>query len=65
MTQEEQKQFVLSFIQQWAGSKAAALKWYESEVIPSFNKTAQEVIDNGGFEAMKKYLEHIKQGGFA
>tara|TARA_R110000737_G_scaffold352273_1_gene397577 strand:- start:11459 stop:11656 length:198 start_codon:yes stop_codon:yes gene_type:complete len=65
MTQEEQKQFVLSFILDWAGSKEAALQWYESEIIPALNKTAEEVIDNGGFEAIKEYLEHIGQGGFA
>ena len=65
MTQEEQKQFVLNFIQEWAGSKEAALKWYESETISSLNKTAQEVVDNGGFEAIKEYLEHIERGGFS
>jgi hypothetical protein len=65
MTQEEQKQFILSFILVWAGSKEAALKWYESEVIPSINKTAQEAVNNGDFEAIKEYLEHIEQGGFA
>jgi hypothetical protein len=65
MTQEEQKQFILNFILDWAGSKDAALKWYESEVIPSLNKTAQEAVDNGCFEAIKVYLQHIEQGGFA
>lgn len=65
MTQEEQKQFILNFILDWADSKEAALKWYESETISSLNKTAQEAINNGGFEAVKEYLEHIEQGGFA
>ncbi|MFT6833985.1 MAG: hypothetical protein ACJA0H_000011 [Francisellaceae bacterium] len=65
MTQEEQKQFILSFILDWAGSKEAALKWYESETISSLNKTAQEAVDDGDFEAIKEYLEHIEQGGFA
>ena len=65
MTQEEQKQFVLSFIIDWAGSKEAALEWYESEVIPALNTTAQEAVNNGCFEAIKEYLEHIEQGGFS
>ncbi len=65
MTQEEQKQFVLNFILDWAGSKEAALKWYEAEVIPALNKTAQEAVNNGGFDAIKEYLKHIEEGGFA
>ena len=65
MTRKEQKKFILNYIINWAGSKEAALKWYESETISSLNKTAQEVVDNGGFEAIKEYLEHIERGGFS
>ena len=65
MTRKEQKKFILNYIINWAGSKEAALAWYESEVIPALNKTAQEAVNNGDFEAVKEYLEHIKQGGFA
>jgi hypothetical protein len=32
MTEQEQKEFILNFVQDWAGSKQAALIWYESEV---------------------------------
>jgi len=65
MTRKEQKKFILNYIINWAGSKEAALKWYESEVIPSLNKTTKEAVDDGDFEAIKEYLEHIEQGGFA
>ena len=46
-------------------SKQAAFKWYESEIIPALNKTAQDTVDYGDFEAVKQYLEHISEGGFA
>ena len=65
MTQDEQKQFILNFILDWTGSKERALEWYETTVIPALNKTAQKAVIDGDFEAMKKYLEHIEQGGFA
>ena len=65
MISDEQKKFVLSFIHEWAGSQESALKWYESEIIPSLNKTAQQAVDAGEFEAVKQYLEHIKDGGFS
>jgi hypothetical protein len=65
MTQAEQKEFILDFVQDWAGSKKAALKWYESEVIPALNKTVQQAVDGGDFESVKRYLEHINKGGFA
>ena len=65
MTEQEQKEFIINFVQDWAGSKKAALQWYELEVIPALNKTSQQAVDDGGFEAVKQYLEHIEQGGFA
>ncbi|MFT5277813.1 MAG: hypothetical protein ACI8VI_001453 [Granulosicoccus sp.] len=65
MTEQEQKEFILNFVQDWAGSKQAALLWYESEVIPALDKTIQQAVDGGNFEAVKQYLEHIEQGGFA
>ena len=65
MTKQEQKKYILNFIQEWAGSKKAALQWYESEIIPALNKTAQDTVDCGDFKAVKQYLEYISEGGFA
>jgi hypothetical protein len=65
MTQAEQKEFILDFVEGWAGSNQAALKWYESEVISALNKTAQQAVDGGDFESVKIYLEYINEGGFA
>ncbi|WP_157825824.1 hypothetical protein [Colwellia sp. Bg11-28] len=62
---DKQKEFVLSFIHEWAGSQESALKWYESEIIPSLNKTAKQAVDGGEFEAVRQYLEHIRDDGFA
>lgn len=64
MTPEEQREFVLNYIERWASSKDLALKWYESEIILSLNKTAKQAVDGGEFEAVKQYLKHIKNGGF-
>jgi hypothetical protein len=65
MTPAEQNKFILDLVQDWAGSKQAALNWCESETIPALNKTVQQAIDAGDFESVKRYLEHIKEGGFA
>jgi hypothetical protein len=55
----------LDYVQDWAGSKQAALKWYGSEIIPALNKTAQQTVNAGDFESVKRYLDHIDEGGFA
>lgn len=65
MTSEAQEKFVLSFVQEWAGSNELALKWYETEIIPALNKTAKQAVNGGDFEAVKQYLEHIRNDGFA
>jgi hypothetical protein len=65
MTQLEQEKYILDYVQDWAGSKQAALKWYEFEVIPALNKTAQQAVEAKDFESVKRYLEHINEGGFA
>jgi len=65
MTKQEQKEFIINVVKDWTGSKKSALKWYESEVIPSLNKTSQQAVDDRDFEAVKQYLENIEQGGFA
>jgi len=65
MTEQEQKEFILNLVHDWTGSKQASLKWYESEVISALNKTAKQTVDAGDFESVKRYLEHINEGGFA
>jgi hypothetical protein len=65
MTQLEQKEYILNYVQNWAGSTQAALKWYEFEVIPALNKTAQQAVVAKDFESVKRYLEHINEDGFA
>ncbi len=65
MISDKQKEFVLSFIHEWAGSQESALIWYESEIIPSLNKTAKQAVDGGEFEAVRQYLEHIQYDGFS
>jgi hypothetical protein len=65
MTQDEQKEYIFDFIQRWTTSQQSSLEWYKSEIIPALNKTAQEAVDSGDFEALKRYLEHIDKGGFS
>lgn len=65
MTQQEQEQYILDYVQDWAGSKQAALKWYKFEFIQALNRTAQQAVEANDFETVKKYLEHINEGGFA
>ncbi len=65
MTQEDQEKYILDFINGWVCSKKDALNWYETEVIPALNKTANQAVTEGEFDLVKRYLKHIDKGGFA
>lgn len=65
MTHNEQKRFIINFVMKWVNSHDEAIRWYETTVIPSLNKTPEQAINAGEFEKVKQYLAIVELGGFA
>lgn len=61
----QQKQFVINFVLDWAGSSKNAERWYQKEFIPALNMTPMQAVETGNFVSLKVYLEGIKLGGYA
>jgi hypothetical protein len=50
----------------WAGTRSAALTWFKTQAIPALgNRTAQDLVKRGDFEAVLFYLESMDAGAFA
>lgn len=59
-------QDILSQIEPWAGSRAAAWAWYQTYPIASLGGlTAEQLIARGKADEVTAYLAHIRQGGYA
>lgn len=56
---------ILRRVEAWAGSREAALEWYCEQEIPGFGRTARQLVQDGRAEAVHRYLERIRDGGFA
>jgi hypothetical protein len=57
---------ILASVQGWAGSREAALAWYQSTPIPSFGGlTAEDLVKQGRAEDLKHYVRRIADGGYA
>ncbi len=61
-TQEKQ---VLDYVEIWAGSRQAAIFWYENEYINALGSTAKKCVESGNFDIVIQYLDIISEGGFA
>jgi hypothetical protein len=57
--------FTIEYVQNWAGSREAAVKWFCSEHIPALACTARQAALNSHYEELDNYLESIALGGFA
>ena len=57
---------IISRIQNWASSEAAAMAWYRSQPIPALNgRTPEALVKDGRAGAVREYLDHLALGGFA
>tara|TARA_R110001583_G_scaffold58352_1_gene174028 strand:- start:7601 stop:7813 length:213 start_codon:yes stop_codon:yes gene_type:complete len=56
---------ILNMVEEWCGSKEAALDWYQNTEIPAFKMTAEQTMRMGEFLALVHYIKSIDQGGFA
>jgi hypothetical protein len=56
---------ILARIRGWAGSEEAALLWYHSP-LPGFGDlTPEALVKAGRFEAVRRHLDDIEDGGYA
>lgn len=50
----------------WAGGKDQAMAWYRAQPIAAFgDRTAEALVKSGQAAAVRDYLDHLAQGGFA
>lgn len=69
--QEQQRRLkemleIVSRISAWAGGKEQAMAWYRAQPIAAFGgRTAESLVKDGQAGALRDYLDHIAQGGFA
>lgn len=57
---------IVSRIAAWAGGKEHAMAWYRAQPIAAFGgRTAESLVKDGKATAVRDYLDHIAQGGFA
>ncbi|WP_416138959.1 XRE family transcriptional regulator [Halomonas sp. HK25] len=57
---------ILTSIEPWAGSMSAGWSWFRHyPIAPLGGVTAENLVAQGRGDAVKAYLSHIEQGGFA
>lgn len=57
---------IVSRVSDWAGGKEQAMAWYRAQPIAAFGgRTAESLVKDGQAGALRDYLDHIAQGGFA
>lgn len=57
---------IIDRIAGWAGSQAAALRWYRTQAIPALgDQTAEALVRTGQAALVRRYLDSIAAGGFA
>lgn len=63
---KDQARCILERIEPWAGSREAAVAWYQSHPIAALgNRTAASLVAHGRGEDVLKFLDHTEKGGFA
>jgi len=63
---QEQIQIILDQVEPWAGSRGAALAWYQDYPIAALgNLTAAALVAQGRYKDVIVYLAHIEGGGYA
>lgn len=57
---------IIERVTSWAGSKAAAEKWFRNQPIPALgDQTAEGLVRTGQAKLVRQYLDAIAVGGFA
>lgn len=57
---------VINRVLPWTGNSFHAYAWYRSESLPEFGGlTAEQLVKQGRIEAVRKYLNHASEGGYA
>lgn len=57
---------IIERVKPWAGSEAAARRWYRSQMIPALgDQTAEALVRTGQADLVRRYLDGIAAGGFA
>lgn len=61
MTERDQ---IIHRVIPWAGSAAAAEAWYCTQMLPSFGKRPEQLVQEGSVAVLLRHLERVSEGGF-
>jgi hypothetical protein len=67
-TQSRMKEMleIVARVADWAGGAQQAMTWYRAEPLPAFGgRTAEALVKDGRAGAVRDFLDHVAQGGFA
>lgn len=57
---------IIGRVLDWAGGEVQAMAWYRSQPIPALDgRTPEALVKSGRAGAVRSYLDHLVQGGFA
>lgn len=57
---------IIERVTPWAGSKAAATRWFRAQPLPALgDRTAEALVRSGHAALVRRYLDGIAAGGFA
>lgn len=57
---------IVGRISHWAGGEQQAMAWYRAQPILAFGgRTAESLVKSDQASALRDYLDHIANGGFA
>jgi Protein of unknown function (DUF2384) len=57
---------IIARVSDWAGGQRRAMAWYRAQPIAAFGgRTAEALVKDGKAGALRDYLDHLAQGGFA
>jgi hypothetical protein len=57
---------IIARVSDWAGGQQRAMAWYRAQPIAAFGgRTAEALVKDGKAGALRDYLDHLAQGGFA
>jgi hypothetical protein len=57
---------IIARVSDWAGGQRRAMAWYRAQPIAAFGgRTAEALVKDGNAAALRDYLDHLAQGGFA
>jgi len=56
--------YIYTLVEAWFYTEDEARRWYTSEIIPSFNMTPAQIVDQRGRDELENFIETKNLGSF-